>query len=358
MKINLKFLALITTAGIIVASCEGPRGLPGENGTNGQNGVDANANCIQCHNNDAVVETRLAQWENSVHGTGENAAYANRVGCNQCHTSQGFLQAVATGSTDNIPVFDEPQQINCYTCHNIHKTFTGADWALTSPGPKTLLVQYKGADVIYDKGTSNQCVSCHQARVVDPMPVLNGPDFAITNSRIGAHHGPQSNLLLGKSAFQITGSTSYPSASPHAGPEGCVACHMATPYGYMAGGHTWNMTYSAHEGPETLNANGCLTCHTTATATTIAADLAALQTEVTNLLEELGTQLADYGIYNTSTGLANTGTFKANATMAFLAFNMVEEDRSEGAHNPDYIKAMLNNAISTMTALGYPPPEK
>jgi hypothetical protein len=140
MKITLKFLTSITVAGFLVASCEGPRGLPGENGTNGQNGVDANANCIQCHNNDAVVETRLAQWENSVHGTGENAAYADRSGCVQCHTSQGFLESLATGSTDNLTVPDEPQQINCYTCHNIHKTFTSADWALTSPGPSLYLM--------------------------------------------------------------------------------------------------------------------------------------------------------------------------------------------------------------------------
>jgi Cytochrome c552. len=355
MKNTIRLIALFTSAGFILASCEGPRGIPG---ADGKDGIDANANCTQCHNNDAVVETRLAQWENSVHGTGENAAYADRDGCVQCHTSQGFLQSIATGSTDNLTIPAEPQQINCYTCHNIHKTFTSDDWGLTSRGPKTLLVQYKGADVIYDKGTSNQCVSCHQARIVDPMPVFNGPDFAITNTRLGAHHGPQSNLLLGKSAFQITGSTTYPSASPHAGPEGCVACHMATPYGYMAGGHTWNMMYSAHGGPETLNANGCLTCHSTATATSIAADLTALQTEVKNLLDDLGSQLAAYGIYNSSTGLAKTGTFKANAAMAFLAFNMIEEDRSEGAHNPDYIKAMLNNAISTMTTLGYPPPSK
>jgi hypothetical protein len=358
MKITSKFLTLITVAGVMLASCEGPRGLPGENGADGKDGIDANANCTQCHNNDAVVETRIAQWDNSIHATGENAAYANRVGCNQCHTSQGFLQSVATGTTDNIPVFSEPQQINCYTCHDIHKTFTASDWTLTSAEPKTLMVQYKGADVIYDHGTSNQCVSCHQARVVDPMPVFNGPDFAVTNSRIGAHHGPQSNLLLGKSAFQIAGSATYPSASPHAGPDGCVACHMATPYGYMAGGHTWNMMYSAHEGPETLNANGCLTCHTTATATTIAADLAELQTEVSELLEKLGSQLATYGILNTSNGLAKTGTFKANAVMAYLSYNMVEEDRSEGAHNPGYIKAMLDNAITTMTDLGYPPPTK
>jgi hypothetical protein len=37
---------------------------------------------------------------------------------------------------------------------------------------------------------------------------------------------------------------------------------------------------------------------------------------------------------------------------------MIEEDRSEGAHNPGYIKALLDNSIAAMTALGFPPPVK
>jgi hypothetical protein len=358
MKITLKFLTSITVAGFLVASCEGPRGLPGENGTNGQNGIDATANCILCHNNDAVVETHLAQWQESVHAKGENAAYADRTGCVQCHTSQGFLQYVATGSTDNLTVPTDPQQINCYTCHNIHKTFTVADWALTKPGAQVLNVQYAGADVTWDKGASNQCVACHQAFPVSPAPVINGVDFAITNTRIGTHHGPQSNIILGKTAFEMSGTTAYPTANPHSSSEGCVTCHMAKPYGYMAGGHQMGMTYSAHGGPETVLTTGCLTCHTTASASTMTASLTALQEEVAGKLEDLASQLTDYGVYSPSTGLAITGTYKANAVLAYLNYNMIEEDRSEGAHNPGYIKALLDNSIAAMTALGFPPPVK
>ncbi|MCK7539087.1 MAG: hypothetical protein MZV63_53250 [Marinilabiliales bacterium] len=39
-----------------------------------------------------------AQWSTSTHATGGNAGYANRAGCVQCHTSQGFLEYVAEGS--------------------------------------------------------------------------------------------------------------------------------------------------------------------------------------------------------------------------------------------------------------------
>ena len=266
MKNLTYLLLLIVSAGFMFVSCEGPAGPAGPagaDGTNGTNGIDANASCTLCHDNSALIETKYAQWSNSIHATGENAAYANRAGCVQCHTSQGFLEFVAEGSAASISVPTEPQQINCYTCHQIHKTWTDEDWALTKPAAEPLILKYAGETVTYNLGNSNQCVACHQARDVNPAPVIDGPDFEITNTRIGVHHGPQSTFLLGKIPFEIAG-TAYPTSNPHGVGEGCVTCHMATPYGYKAGGHTWNMTYSAHGGPEKLNNTGCMTCHPSA----------------------------------------------------------------------------------------------
>ena len=114
-----------------------------------------------------------------------------------------------------------------------------------------------------------------------------------------------------------------------------------------------SMTYSAHGGPETLNAPGCLTCHTTYTASTIATKFATLETEVTDRLATLKTQLIAAGIYDVSNDLAKTGTFKANAVMAYLNYNAVVEDKSFGAHNPTYIKTLLDNSIAAMTTLGF-----
>ena len=113
------------------------------------------------------------------------------------------------------------------------------------------------------------------------------------------------------------------------------------------------MTYSAHGGPETLNAPGCLTCHTTNTATTIATKFATLETEVTDRLATLKTKLIAAVIYDVSNDLAKTGTFKANAVMAYLNYNAVIEDKSFGAHNPTYIKTLLDNSIAAMTTLGF-----
>ncbi len=336
----IRILSFGIAACALLSSCEGPRGLAGQ---------DANENCIQCHNKEAKVEKIKAQWGESTHALGGNAAYANRAGCVQCHTSQGFLEYIAEGSTADISVPEEPMQINCYTCHNIHDTYTTDDWALTKPGAQTLEVKYAGADVVWDKGNSNQCVFCHQSRNVSPAPTQGGADFQITSTRIGPHHGPNANLILGKTPFEITG-TAYPTTNPHSTASGCLTCHMSTPYGYMAGGHNMGVWYDSH-GTETMLKTGCTTCHTDATALT--SKITTLTNDVTSKIATLQAKLTTAGIYNASTALAKTGTFKANAVLAYLNYNTVVEDRSKGIHNPGYIKALLDNSIAAMTALGY-----
>jgi hypothetical protein len=362
MKNLFKLISLLTIGGFMLVSCEGPMGpagangkdgADGANGADGIDGVDANASCTLCHDNSTTIELKLAQWGESLHATGENASYANRVGCVRCHTSQGFLEYVAEGSDADIAVPTDPMQINCYTCHQIHKTGTDEDWALTKPGAETLILKYAGASVVYDKGNSNQCVGCHQARDISPAPVLDGADFTIAsnNTRIGVHHAPMSNFLLGKIPFELTATAV--TSNPHSADNeaGCITCHMATPYGYMAGGHQMGLAYSQHGGAEKLLTTGCLTCHSS--ATTLTSLLTALQTDVEDKLAELKVQLIAAGIYNTATDLAMAGTFKANVVLAYINYNAVEEDKSMGVHNPGYIKELLDNSIAAMTALGY-----
>jgi len=357
MKTLLKLLTLLTVTAFIIVSCEGPMGPAGEDGTDGTDGIDATASCIQCHNDDATVGLKVAQWEGSMHATGGNAAYANRAGCVQCHTSQGFLEYVAEGSTASLTVPAEPMQINCYTCHKIHSTFTDDDWALTKPGAQVLNVKYAGADVTWDKGNSNQCVACHQAFPVNPAPVQNGADFEITNTRMGVHHGPMANLVLGKTAFELSG-TAYPTTNVHSTGAGCVTCHMATPYGYQAGGHNMGLEYDSH-GTAKMLYTGCAACHDVTSAGVAPGKLAfdekiaAVHVNIEAKLETLKNQLIEAGVFNTGTNLANKGTFEANAVFAYINFNMIEEDRSLGIHNPAYTKVLLDNSIAAMTTLGY-----
>jgi len=350
MKITIRLFTLGTIAGLMLSSCEGPMGPTGDAGVDG---IDANANCTQCHNNDALIANKSAQWKESTHATGGNAAYANRTGCVQCHTSQGFLEYVAEGSTASLTIPVEPMQINCYTCHEIHSTFTDDDWALTKPGAQILNVQYAGANVTWDKGNSNQCVACHQAFPVTPAPQVDGVDFEITNTRFGPHHGPNSNLILGKTAFEL--GTGYSASNMHSTADGCLTCHMSTPYGYQAGGHNMSMTYDSH-GTETRLVTGCTPCHdisSTALLTAFNTKITNFQNSIQGKLDELEDKLVAAGIYNTGTELANKGTFKANAVLAYLNYNTIKEDRSLGIHNPAYTETLLDNSITEMTSLGF-----
>jgi formate-dependent nitrite reductase cytochrome c552 subunit len=356
MKKSFKFVPFFVVLPLIMASCEGPMGPVGEQGEKGDKGDPGTTlACADCHNNSSPMTAYAAQWSTSIHATGGNAAYANRTGCVQCHTSQGFLEYVAEGSTADISVPENPMQINCYTCHKIHQTYTTADWGFTKPGAQVLEVKYAGADVTWDKGSSNQCVFCHQERTVSPAPSVNGTDFAITNTRIGPHHGPNSNLILGKHPFELPG-TAYP-ATPngHSTSNGCVTCHMSAPYGYLAGGHNMGLTYESH-GTEAMLTSGCATCHTD--ANTLNTLISSFKAEISDKMDNLEAQLIAAGVYDTSTELAKKGTFKANAVLAYLNYNTVKEDRSNGIHNPGYIKVLLDNSIAAMTALGYPVPGK
>lgn len=358
MKRSLKFTTLLITAGFILASCEGPMGPQGADGTKGDKGDKGDPGttlgCADCHNATSPLGVFSAQWSESTHAKGGNAAYANRAGCVQCHTSQGFLEYIAEGSTANISIPENPMQINCGTCHKIHQTFSENDWALTKPGAQVLEVKYAGADVTWDKGTSNQCAFCHQSRNVSPAPTVNGADFNITNTRMGPHHGPNTNLVLGKTPFELPGAT-HPATNPHSTANGCVTCHMSTPYGYLAGGHNMGVWYDNH-GTETMLKTGCTTCHTN--ATTLNTLIATLTGDIEDKMARLEAQLIAADIYNPSTGLAKTGTFKANAVLAYLNYNTIKEDRSNGHHNPGYIRTLLDNSIAAMVALGFADPGK
>lgn len=353
MKKLFKLILFLTVAGIMFSSCEGPMG------PTGADGIDANANCTECHSNNQIITAKMAQWNTSIHATGGNAPYAsnNNVSCVKCHTSQGFLEYVAEGSAADLTIPAEPLQINCYTCHKIHSTFTEDDWDLTLSGPQVLDVQYAGDDVIWDKGTSNLCASCHQTLPVTPAPVENGPDFEITNIYFGTHHAPMANLVLGKTAFELTG-TAYPTSNYHSTADGCVTCHMSAPYGDKAGGHNMGLKYNVH-GSSKMLYTGCTDCHDVTTPGpaygTLAFDakIAAVYDNIEDKLEKLAAQLAEAGLYNTETGRPNKGTFEANAVYAYINYSMIVDDRSLSLHNPPYIKVLLDNSIAAMAALGY-----
>ncbi len=332
-KISFTFAAaaMIFSVGIgmsFLTSCEGPAGPAGQ---------DANETCIQCHNDKTLVLAKEIQAANSGHQTGTTFE-RNATDCAPCHTHQGHLEVLATGAETTAAAISDPVPVNCRTCHNIHENYDSTDFSLRGQSPVTMLIN--GVEV--DLGKSNVCVSCHQPRLPDPLPVLGGAAVTLGSNRWGPHHGPQSAMVWGTGGYEISGSLSYPASGADATHHdaGCVTCHMAEPFGAQAGGHTFKMAYDSH-GPVDLVA-GCTKCHSGIKSF----DLDGVQTDVSGLMEELRTDLITAGILGDDDLVANTtGAIPSDQAGALLNYLLVEADGSMGVHNPSYIKALLQNSL-------------
>jgi hypothetical protein len=242
-KINFftVLMSVLFVTAIVLISCtkEGPMGPQGPAGADGEDGIDGkdgNATCGICHDNSEEVEGKIAQWSHSIHATGGHN-FENRTTCAPCHTSQGFKEVCLTDSTATKEEVMDPNNINCYTCHLIHDTYTEADWALRKTTPITFWLTQE----TFDLGKGNICAQCHQPRTSYAIPDVTAPEgnYEVTSARFGPHYGSQGSTLTG-SAYYNVGDGLFNSS--HADiVDACVTCHMASAVGYDAGGHTFSM---------------------------------------------------------------------------------------------------------------------
>jgi len=318
---------------MLTVSCtkEGPQG---EAGVDGKDGADGNATCGECHDFSETIEAKMLQWEASLHGTGQNFE-RNSTSCAPCHTSKGFREVMETGAQATGASISNPTPVNCYTCHDIHQTYTADDWNLASVAAVT---HWQGGGT-FDGGTGNLCANCHQSRVTEPFPDDGNPsgDYEISSYRFGPHHGPQSNLLLGSGAYGVNDFK-----HPHFAGDlnSCTLCHLAEPYGSQAGGHNMGITYEYHGGDELLTA-GCLECHPDEDK--MLENTEKLYAEIEEEMAILWDMLVEAGVADTAAhpGYAIQGTHSNAAAGAFYNYKYIEEDKSKGLHNPTYTRHMI-----------------
>jgi hypothetical protein len=451
MKNLFKLFSLLTVAGFIFASCEGPRGLTGENGQDGTNGIDANETCKECHNQ-TVVEPKLTEYQFSKHEYGEVAfEEAGVTGCTPCHTSDAFKYVCQNNvpstftlgtngkySNDYAAVSDETLgKFTCFTCHSsLHTSYTGADFHPLTNTAAVSMTMWKGTKSInltQDGASSNLCIKCHQPRplttssstsngdVVDYVALATSPSTIYYDNVVGnaapnkvipsyrthIHYGAQGAIYAGQGGVEFPGSLAYTS-SAHTTVASCADCHTAEVTS-RAGGHTFRVRSDAGAltSSSTWNFKGCNTtgCHTGITATSTL--FAATRTENKTLLNTLAAKLNAVGagtniLHSESDGELNlwagltTGNFDgylniydpstnpagvwrnpapsnswtqaqkdANAALtvfpslqsgvmgAMINFQLCLREYSLGIHNTKYSKALLQNSIETMTAIGY-----
>jgi len=343
LKRNLKWcgvviLVVMLSLAALLTACQGstgsagPVGPAGPPGPPGPTSAVGTTTCSECHNETTLVKARQVQYGTSLHGSGVTFE-RNSADCAICHTSEGFTERIATGSVEIAGDIENPSPVNCRTCHQIHDTYTAADWALAISAPVTL--ELTGDTV--DLGKGNLCTSCHQPRWGTEIPQAGGGDVEITSTRYGPHHGPQSTMLLG-----LAGYGEFEGSSVHSITDGCVTCHMADAFGKQAGGHSMSMVYEYH-GSERENLAGCESCHSDIEDF----DRNGLQTEVQALVDELKDLLVAEGLI-TESGSGITGTFSSEQAGALWNYKTITEDRSLGVHNPQFAKFLLQTAIDTL----------
>jgi hypothetical protein len=331
--------------------------------------------CFNCHN--GQLDAIQGEWANSIHASGANVDYTSRPGndCVRCHNQDGFIYAV----NNNGALLADPgnaKAIGCFACHNPHEN---GDLRLRVQTPVTM-----PAGGTFDVGAANICARCHQARSGNGITAAT---YQITSSRYGPHHGPQGDLLISSGGYLgFSGFT--PGVTLHkdviknpfdpTGTEigGCTGCHMGyanTHEGYDVGGHSWNMKDEAGNSlAADCKSSGCHDAgplaFTNPTSgepydfklTTGAQDwdldgvVEGYQSEMEGMLDSLRTLLTIQNIYNPSTGLARTGTYAADLAGAYWNYITVEEDRSLGIHNWQYMASLVQASIEYVSGLPAP----
>ena len=339
-KLTTLFLAaglFVAASGFILSSCtkEGPQGASGANGTNGINGTNAAATCQECHNFSDTIVAKIFQYNASKHATGSTTTEATRNACAPCHSSQGFEEVNATGQFNTVAGITDAAPINCRTCHQIHKTYTSGDWSLAVTSPYRM--RYDSTvtqNFTPDGGSANLCGRCHQARPASPAltnPSSNTDSINITSNRWGPHHGPQSNMLAGKGAYN-DGAFGQPT---HADKVGCIGCHGQNAQGNVVGGHSLMMTSSdVGENVAVCNRTGC---HSGQTSFDINGD----QTDIALKFQTLKNLLGAANMLDTNSMLLKPKKYSQADLAVFWNFQLVYADRSMGVHNYPYTKALL-----------------
>ena len=326
-------------------------------------------NCMDCHGSTPkypVLGARLG-YDYSGHKNNGNSRYANGGGCQRCHTNEGFIDYVATGTADASAFVEYPSQPGCFTCHAPHEK---GDLSLRTVAPVKL-----STGQVIDIGKGNLCANCHQARTPAATTVVPTAAKNISASW-GAHHGPEADILAGTNAFEFAGK-SY-SSSPHMQvvADGCVQCHGTQPsarYGWSPslGGHSFKMVGDVHEAPK-VNNSGCISCHKDANQVPgteyfniMAKDdydqdgtKEPLQAEVRGLLDKFVNKNGSGALQKLALPMYGPAgawlTAKAetvrplNEMGALYNYKMILEDRSLGVHNATYVLQVLYDSLQAV----------
>ena len=327
----LVLLGTLILAAMVLTACggaqpgpAGPAGPAGAAGADGKSASTADLTCTQCHNDSSIITGKKATWAESLHGSG--TAFADegpRNTCAFCHSGAVFSTSIAAGVTfDKVEKGDtNPTHQDCRTCHQIHTTYTSADWALETTAPVKQVISGK----TFDGGKGNLCANCHQARryIANFVSKTDATKYAAT-TRFNTHLSVQGDMLLGLPGVGVEGK---PGSHYSLVENTCVGCHL---------GEGDNHLFQ----PQLAT---CVACHADAENY----DVNGAQTKVVERMAELEAALKGAGLLDAEGVPVPQDLDEAQAT-ALWNFEVITEDASKGAHNPTYINAMLDAAFAAL----------
>jgi hypothetical protein len=252
---------------------------------------------------------------------------------------------VNTGELKAVPFSTE---IGCFTCHapHVNETF---EVRVTAP------VTVTGMGV-YDKGTSNTCATCHQARQASPaIPESGTLTLTAQQRRWGPHYSCQSNILAGIGAYDFGGDPYSNDAAHNAITKGCVHCHMAEPPDDYAGGHSFAVLV---EGADQINPNGCTVdggCHSEWTPSIAFQKVRDEQGDFGERMDQLAAAMESLGWIDpeAENGYVNPGTYTRDQLGAMWNWMLLKNDQSGSVHNVyfagdviDATQAFVNSEMS------------
>jgi formate-dependent nitrite reductase cytochrome c552 subunit len=286
----------------------------------------------------------------------ETKAAAARGSCLLCHDGKGLIPGGRVAGKD----ITDPEPMTCDTCH---------DWG-GSENPSSLRKfgesKLAGAPLTVVNGKSAMCTTCHNARKA-------ADDKSVAAASV-PHRGPQGEMVAGVGGFEFPG-PKYAN-SPHTTIENsCVTCHMADPVEGgegKVGGHTFKVVAGEIE-----NTNACVECHPKTETVNRPAygdfdgdtKLEGIQSEVAGLVELLQKAISERidgskGSFAESHGALvfvdrngkemDKKTY--DPTLLKAAWNMifVENDGSEGVHNPVYAVQLLQASYKAVSGTDVP----
>jgi hypothetical protein len=332
----LILLGVMLASAVLFTACAGPQGETGPQGPAGPAGPQGPAGaeavmsaedltCTECHNDTSLITGKKAAWQESLHGSGEAFIEEGpRNTCAGCHSGATFSTMIAAGQNfTEVETGDaNPTHQDCRTCHQIHVTYTGADWGLETTEPVNMVVSGE----TFDGGKGNLCANCHQARryLADFVDATDSTKYTATSPRFNTHLSVQSDMLMG-----LPGAGVEPKAGAHYSmvEDTCVGCHM---------GENDNHLFE----PQLAK---CQECHTDAENL----DINGARTAIEERMTELKAALQAEGLLDAD-GVVIPGTYTAEQATALWNYEVIEEDASGGAHNPNYVNAMLDAALEAL----------